>query len=73
MTQMGSYVRYGGITANGGITNNLELWTSVGRLKVKVAPSLMNFCHVGTESSYKNLEWEKISQEFEKVFLDEDV
>lgn len=50
---------------------NLCIMTSIGSLKVKPISFLCNFCFVGNETSYQRLEWEKIDQEFEKVFFGE--
>lgn len=41
--------------------------TCAGNLIIKSVPQLCNFCYIGSEASYKRLEWEKISQEFEKI------
>jgi hypothetical protein len=49
----------------------MTIMTHVGPLNVKRVPHLSNFCFVGEETSFKRLEWEQISQEFEKVVFGE--
>lgn len=50
----------------------LSVFTSAGRLDVKLAPHFTNFCYVGNKTSFDYLEWVKVSQEFEKAFFGED-
>lgn len=47
------------------------IMTTVGQLKVERVPMLCNFCHVGTESTFKRLEQIQIDKDFEKVFFGE--
>lgn len=61
---------------NGGIGSytgpvRLQVNLSVGVLAIKAVPKLYNFCYVGTETSFKRLEWIHIDEEFEKVFFGE--
>ncbi len=51
--------------------NGLSIMTLVGPINIKVVSGLMNFCHVGNESTYNRLEWIKIGEAFEKEILGE--
>jgi hypothetical protein len=43
--------------------------TSAGILKLQPVPNLENFCLVGTQRDFENVEWMKIDKEFEEIFL----
>ena len=53
-------------------TNQLLIRTHCGDLQVKRVPHLENFCYVGCESNYEQIEWVRINAEFEKIFLGEE-
>ena len=50
----------------------MSIYTSAGPLSIKHVPRLENFCYVGTETSFEQIEWVRIQVEFEKIFLGEE-
>lgn len=65
--QQAGMARYSGVLPHG--VPIAGVVTSAGSLRIKQVPHLSNFCHVGTQTSFEQLEWIKIGQEFEKVFF----
>jgi hypothetical protein len=58
--------------ANEGNFNNASIgaiYTSAGQLKIILAPNSENFCHIGDEESYEQIEWIRIHREFEEIVL----
>lgn len=52
--------------------NVMSIHTSAGLLTIKCIPNLENFCHVGSETSFEQIEWVRVAAEFEKAFLGEE-
>jgi hypothetical protein len=50
----------------------MSIYTSAGPLSIKHVPQLENFCYVGIETSFEQIEWVRIQAEFEKIFLGEE-
>lgn len=71
MKSFAANYRYSGSSINGAIV--AKVITSAGELRIKQVPGLTNFCFVGSETSFQRLEWEKISQEFEKALFGEEL
>ena len=49
--------------------NVVQIMTTIGMLTVKPVPYFSNFCHVGTQMTYEELEWAKVNQEFEDAVM----
>ena len=49
----------------------LSIWMSFGLIKVIPVSGYKNLCFVGTEDSFKALEWARVSKEFDDIFFGE--
>lgn len=59
-------------TSSMGVLEITHIATSVATLEIVKVSHFCNFCHVGTKSTYRQLEQHKIDQDFEKIVLGRD-
>lgn len=74
MKMLGTGLRYSSApqTQNTQPPTLMKIMTSAGSLEVKKVIGIENFCHVGSETSFQQLEWIKVSKAFEEVFFGEE-
>ena len=46
-----------------------SIMTSAGELTIKELSSIEDFCYVGSETSFEQIEWVRVGMEFEEAFL----
>jgi hypothetical protein len=69
LKEMANVAKFAGFSVANTGYNSVSIMTVVGPIQVKAVSGLMNFCHVGNESTYNRLEWIKIDRIFEEEIL----
>ena len=71
MSTLAAQQRYTVVNPLSSEANVLSIMTSAGNLRIVQVLDLENFCYVGEETSFEQIEWIRVDMEFEKLFLGE--